>query len=360
MDSSKETAFTEFLQTLHPSIKWTVSCGKKKNFLDLTISITEDGNIETDVYAKSCSVYLPPNSCHPPSVFKGLAIGIGTRLRMLISDDAVLDRRLQEYAKYLTASGWQWSKAIRDLKKGAARDRCTLLQPKRKTTTKKIAWVTQYDPRVPSKANIINENLHLLHANPENIAIFPKGSIVAASRKRKNLGQLYKPTVPRRFVQHGPEEKPGFFPCTKCDTCRHSKLTTTFTSPWDKRRWHIRKHHTCKTPNVVYTLTCSVHPDFWYVGSTTNLRLRWANHKSDTKLKKIKKCMMAYHVNSSDHPHDPNFGFLNITPIEQVADKEKLLSRETYWAANLGTLMTGLNRRKDLNTALNQRIHYTC
>ncbi|WP_419581859.1 GIY-YIG nuclease family protein, partial [Thiolapillus sp.] len=39
-------------------------------------------------------------------------------------------------------------------------------------------------------------------------------------------------------------------------------------------------------------MMCTVHND-WYVGSTTDLRARWRNHKSDAKLRKATKCGVA-------------------------------------------------------------------
>ena len=52
---------------------------------------------------------------------------------------------------------------------------------------KKIAWVSTYDPRVPSKTAIINKNILLLHASADNKEIFPPRTIVSADRKRKKI-----------------------------------------------------------------------------------------------------------------------------------------------------------------------------
>ena len=48
---------------------------------------------------------------------------MGTRLRMLCTDDNVLEDRLIEYAKHLAISGWNYDKALKDLRKGAMKDR---------------------------------------------------------------------------------------------------------------------------------------------------------------------------------------------------------------------------------------------
>ncbi|KAL8565046.1 hypothetical protein ACOMHN_003422 [Nucella lapillus] len=66
------------------------------------------------------------------------------------------------------------------------------------------------------------------------------------------------------------------------------------------------------------------HPDFLYIGSTVNLRHRWANPKSDCKLRKGHKCHVAQHFLDKQHPVDPQFTCLRIFAIEAVHKKENL------------------------------------
>ena len=110
---------------------------------------------------------------------------------MICSEDEDLDRRLEEYGRHLTVSGWKYKTAKDRLVEGAKKDREKLLnQPlegkdtkKRKDT--KIAWVSTYDPRVPSKTAVIKKNLLLLHANVVTKEIFPPRTIISADRKEK-------------------------------------------------------------------------------------------------------------------------------------------------------------------------------
>ena len=224
--------FESHLQSLHsPDIRWTVTTGREVTYLDVRLSMTK-GGITTDVFSKNCHSYLPPYSCHSPAVFKGLISAVGTRLRMLCSEADTLEKRIEEYTKYFAMAGWDGSRAKRELRKGANKDRRDLLtKPTKKK--KKLAWVTTYDPRLPSKSEIIRKNLPLLYTNPENKNVFPRKTIIAADRRRKNLAEIYKPTVPKRFVQHGPRNKSGFFTCSakRCDTCSHSEETYSMKSP---------------------------------------------------------------------------------------------------------------------------------
>ena len=127
---------------------------------------------------------------------------------MICSEDEDLDRRLEEYGRHLTVSGWKYKTAKDRLVEGAKKDREKLLNQPRKRKDTKIACVSTYDPRVPSRTAIIKKNLHLLHANVVNKEIFPPRTIISADRKRKNIAQMYKSTVPQRYVQHGPMNRP--------------------------------------------------------------------------------------------------------------------------------------------------------
>lgn len=355
-DRQSVPAFERHLESVSPpSIKWTVLAARDAEYLDMRLHL-KNGRIISDVFSKHCHSYLPPTSCHAPSVFKGLISSVGTRLRLLCSEDETLKKRIDEYAKHFELSGWNKAQAKKELQKGSAKDREHLLQQPRKTKGRKLAWVTKYDPRLPSKAKIIQKNLHLLYANPENKEIFPRGTIISADRRRKNLAEIYKPTTPHHLVTHGPKPEPGFHPCSRkaCDTCAHSLKIHGFSSPWDGRKWTIRKHLTCTTPNVIYIIRCIGHEEGVYIGSTQNLKLRWANHKSDIKLNKTNKCTLAQHmctkhakVDTSDLHKD-----IQIFAIDSTKSAESLLKAETWWQANVGTVFSGLNVRKDLNTMI--------
>ena len=71
---------------------------------------------------------------------------------------------------------------------GAKKNRQKLLQLPRKRKEKKIAWVNTYDPRVPSKTAVINNNVHLLYIKAVTKDIFPPRTIISADRKRKKSG----------------------------------------------------------------------------------------------------------------------------------------------------------------------------
>ena len=84
-NAADSECFEAFLQDLHPpSIKWTTKTGTEVEYLDVSLKML-NGRIITDVFSKNCNSYLPPNSCHAPSVFKRLISIVWKRLRMVCS-----------------------------------------------------------------------------------------------------------------------------------------------------------------------------------------------------------------------------------------------------------------------------------
>ena len=74
--------------------------------------------------------------------------------------------------------------------------------------------------------------------------------------------------------------------------------------------------------------------------------------KSDAKLRKATKCCVADHVTRFPHPDDPQLDFLTIVAVEAVREKRNLIVRENYWMCNYGTILKGMNSRKDLNSVI--------
>jgi hypothetical protein len=371
--------FADHLNSLHPPhIKWEVNSGVNINYLDVNIQLI-NGYIQTDIYSKSTHNFLPPNSCHPPSTFKGLLSSVGTRLRMICSTNDALCSRIDEYTHYFACSGWNHNKAKSEITRGAnfspndsenesKEKRDMVLQRPRTTKKKKIAWLNTYDPRLPSKSSIIKKNIHLLHRNPRNKKLFPLGTIIASDRRRQNLGNILMPTVPKRFPKFGPNQEWGSFPCRgaliapnrtgSCDLCKHVELTKYFVSPWDKRTWTIRKHLTCRIKNLIYMIIChhEEHDKYaWIIGSTVNMPDRWRLYRTDFKNKNSITCGLSKHASRHTHPQ-----VIRAQPIQCLrvifldtlgpnVTQDQLIAREVWWQTNVGTLFFGLNSRLDFN-----------
>ena len=93
--------FTDFLNNLYPTIKFTLVFSEKSiNVLDLKLTL-ENGFIQTDVYSKPTDnqIYLHPKSVHPAHCMKAIPFGVASRLRRNCSSDEALQDKMRGISK---------------------------------------------------------------------------------------------------------------------------------------------------------------------------------------------------------------------------------------------------------------------
>jgi hypothetical protein len=89
-------------------LKWEFTLRSKSlEFLDLTLKI-QDNKIVTSLYEKKLNLYLylPPHSCHPPGMIRGLVIGMIFRIKRLTSDETQIFPAIQQFYNRLLARGY--------------------------------------------------------------------------------------------------------------------------------------------------------------------------------------------------------------------------------------------------------------
>ena len=109
-----EADFILFLKTMNsidPAIKFTAEIDFEKNsvnFLDVTISIDDQGFLRTDLYTKpnTLNQLLLPTSAHPPSVTRGSAYSLAIRLRRICCTDELFELRAKQLMDRLLERGY--------------------------------------------------------------------------------------------------------------------------------------------------------------------------------------------------------------------------------------------------------------
>ena len=107
--SGSRIELIEFLQTMNSvdgDIKFTSEINWDENklvFLDLTITIDENGYLQTDLYTKpnAKNGLLLPSSAHKPSVTRSSVYSLALRIIRICSQEEDKDKRLEELAAKL-------------------------------------------------------------------------------------------------------------------------------------------------------------------------------------------------------------------------------------------------------------------
>ena len=406
-DESQASLFIDHLNSIHPNLKFETKVEASGEYLDLFLYI-KDGRLHSRPFSKPTSthIYLHPSSCHDPSVFNGLYKGVGQRLRLNTSEDHLLEQFLAEYAGYFQRSGHCFHKALEGLRLGAnlqgpnnlpecresfikrkAASHRNSASKKRCRTSSKAFWISTYDPRVLHPRKIISKNYHILNNDPEAAELFPRKNLVAASRRLKNLSELISPTVPSDLKPDPPKKKPdldpGSFQCHKrrdgggCDLCSHLIEGRQVQSVVNNRKFTIQHHlsHDISDIWLIYLITDTVCGK-QYIGSSTDMRKRFANHKSSCNARSSTVTGLAAHF--SNPPGCPGYNYpkqphIKVTLVDgfQASHSDltkkghdfrvknchcifcnKLNRLENEWIMKMGLFQgpLGLNSREDLGS----------
>ena len=179
----KLNEFTEFINSLYPTIKFTmVSSEVSLNVLDLTLLLV-DGFIQTDIYSKPTDhhIYLLRNSAHPSHCTKAIPFGVATRVRRNCSTIERFEERSKEYQKYLVDRGYNPSKVQKQFDIAKTTPREDLLSAKMRERKVLFPLVVDFNPHLPNIGKIIQSYSHLLYDSPTLAQTFPKGSIIPSS-----------------------------------------------------------------------------------------------------------------------------------------------------------------------------------
>ena len=364
--------FNEF----DPDIKWTCpecpcGCGldsflcknsQEIEFLDCKLSlyqVQKTSNqriwqIKMKPFYKTTDVhsYLHPKSCTSPhlnSFGVSQAKTIGTRLRGICSDDLDLLQAFNEYAGFLKSRGYSEYSIKYHLCQMGNKNRNSVLETPQTNPKMVFPLVTNLHPTLYCLRTMLKKFSSNLFADPIMKRLF-ENKMLLSYRKLPNL-QTIIAQPQRQHLNFSLSSNLGYIPSgDNCQVCRASsfgRLVKPLSIPQFSVR--IPATVTCQTKNCIYYLKCKGSllscKKAHYVGSTENIKKRFANHKSHIKRKKV-------FCNATGHfiKHHPNIDpeeLLEITILESDISSN-LNKLEDKWRWNLLTWFPfGLNTREN-------------
>ena len=332
-------SFIEFMNNLHPSIKFTHEISSSTvDFLDIKISIIS-GTIQTSVYYKPTDShsYLLYSSSHPKRCKDSIPYSQFLRLRRLCSDDADFREQCSILAEFFEHRGYSHdivrkaSNQVRDI----SRDHC--LQSSRKSsTTERPTMVLSYHPNARLYTDIVKRNfISILHGDANTRRVFPDVPMTAYRRDRSLKDRLVHSRI---FAPStGCMQKCGR---RRCGTCNHLHREAEITFPKGKRSV-IRA--SCVDRNLIYALICKECSKS-YIGQTgKRLGDRFMQHLRDIRDDNDKP--VARHFNSPGHHGTED---VEVAVISILAGSEhQRRATETHLIRTLGTYPDGMNEKID-------------
>jgi uncharacterized protein (UPF0305 family) len=334
-DSVKK--FHSILNNLDPSIQFTMNMDHYRiPFLDIEI-IKEGVNLVTDMYYKPTDThqYLQFHSCHPKHTKINIPYSMARRICTIVTDRDRRENRLSDLRAFLRKQGYP----IGIIDSGINRVKHLPLDELRKPSNKPcnqnetITLVTTYNPNNTQIMPVIHNHLPILLQSSKMKACFSKRSIINSTRQPKNLKRILSPSV---FISNTSKyvSKCGV---SRCGTCDLIVEGNTFNFA-DGKTFQVHANMNCKTPNVIYAITCTGCKEN-YIGETgMELRYRVTLHKQHIRDSSTRVLWVSHHIETCGNGKFIIFPFYKV----MVDDKHFRQAKEAHF---IKIFKPKLNRR---------------
>ena len=344
--------FIDCLNNIHSTIKFTSSHSFTNiPFLDVSVSLTDDGNLSTDLCRKPTDKHqhLLYSSCHPLHTKKAIPFSLALRLRRICSTDATFNTRAAQLTTYLLKRGYNRNFVTKQIRRASDIPRRLTLQTKDVNKPKRIPFITKFNPSLPHISNIIKKHYNLLLSSNRCKKVFQHLPVVAF-RRSPNLRDLLV-TAKLSSNSANPQLTPGSFRygknCATCPYISHGLATYTFFSTGETLP--IKSNLTCDTKILIYIIQCN-RCNLQYIGETKRrLKDRFNEHHRtmDNPNAKSEPTTAAKHFLSSPN-HTAND--MQLIAIEKIfSNRDSIPKAREAFLIQKGRTMNpdGLNSREE-------------
>ena len=339
--------FERYINSVHPTIKFTVSSSTVEiPFLDVLVRL-EDGFLVSDLYTKPTDshAYLHHRSCHPKHVSKNIPYSQFLRLRRLCTNISDFDSQAERMTAQFLTRGYHLAHVIEARERARMQTRSTALEYCEKETNTRVPFVVTHHPSNPPLRTWLRELQPTLQSSIRMKQAVPDLPVVG-ERCCKSLRNLLMPSL----LPFGPDREGGCGPCqrTKCVICKeHLVQTTTYSSSVTGESFSINNNLSCDSRGVIYMLFCEACHSAQYVGQTGDtLRARFYQYRSDINILP-NSSLVTKHFNQAKH----SLKQMKVIVMEKVYGHtlKSRLDRETFWIRKMKTLTPhGLNTVEDI------------
>lgn len=264
---------------------WTTS-QDSITFLDVDVFMNHN-LLNTKIHVKNSNKmqYLHYSSCHPMHIKRSIPKSLSLRAQNLCSDQADFNNYIRNLSNALDARGYP-EKLVKNQIKAPKNNASTvyLNDPK---------FVTRYFPGLHKINKILKIAYPILESHQETKNLFTKPPKIIFS-KQPNLQNI----LSRPKLNYKEPITSQCKPCntSRCGTCKILQPSKLFISSSTKLKYPIRGNIDCNTANVVYQFTCRHCPKDYIGKTTTPLRFRVTNHRSDVHHQKIFRPLAAHAI----------------------------------------------------------------
>ncbi|CAJ0936993.1 unnamed protein product [Ranitomeya imitator] len=316
----------------------------KMQFLD-TCVYKSDGLLHTDLFVKHTdrNNLLHFSSEHPRRMVESLPWSQLLRVRRIVSNDTLVDKRLDEMCLKFLARGYPGTDLAGFKARALSKERVELLGPRvRALTDKRIPFITAYNSLSNQISGVIRRHWPLLSLGHANIQEFQLPPLLSYRRNRNLKDELVVSDIgssKRELQTTFGRPSLGNFPCLNCACCNNMVKGASFYHPHTGRKYEIRKRYTCKTSFAVYVLSCPC--GLYYVGATTmEVRARISKHKSTIRTRRVELPVPRHFHDMGHSVNQLRYRIIDDVPVlRRGGDRVSFLKKkELKWIFELDTL----------------------
>lgn len=292
------------LNNLRIDINFTLQFSSTEQpFLDVLVK-NRDGKIETDIYYKDTDSkqYLLFYSCHPRHTKINIPFNLARRLRTIVSEEQVLQTRLQELKSFLMKQHYPEQVIEHGLQKAMSLDKNVLRTVTTKGKENIVPYVSTYNPRDPEMFSVIIENMPILQEDEKMRKILANYKFIKSKRQPYNLKRLL--TKAKFTSNHTCEVRK----CTKpnCGLCIHLLEGNSFQFNCGMN-FKVYEDMTCEVKNVIYVMKCRGCGEE-YIGETGNfLRKRVTIHNQQIRDPRTRMLPVSGHIDECASNLNPKY-----------------------------------------------------
>ena len=316
--------FHLLLNSLHPSIKYSIDKNRKQiSFLD-TLIINNNGKVETDIYYNptDSKQYLLYTSCHPKHTRNSIPYNLAKRLRLIISEENTLIKRLEELRNFLLKQKYPPTLIDDSITKIKCPNRPAILKAHENNDkdNSQTPYVTTFNPHNPEIYPEIFKNKSLLSRDNRLKSIFKNISFLKSKRQPPSLKKLLTKAKFTNKQEHTPKVTKCKEP--RCGLCKYIREECSYN--FNGKIFNVNSDMTCTVKNVIYVIECR-GCNKYYIGETNNLRKRTTLHNQHIRHENLRMIPLSGHIASCSR-NDPQyfmFPFYKMKTDSIIDRKEK-------------------------------------
>ena len=271
--------FVNLLNNLDRNLHFTHEASEDKiSFLNVLIYKAQD-KFQTDIFYKKTDNhdYLPFKSCHPRHSKDNIPFVLARIVCTIVSDPVIKQQRLLELSHWLENSQYPFDKIWESFEKISKMDQNILRQKVIKEKREQITFVHTNNPRNPLVFGELMKFVNCLKitTNEKFTKLFKNVDFTQSRKQPSNLGTILQHSYfgSNKF-DHGVKKCDSL----TCNTCQYLEEGEVAHFPNANVQIKIKHKFSCDGGYLLYKIRCKGCDDY-YIGRTTCLKERFANHK---------------------------------------------------------------------------------